>query len=304
MENDDTKNGDEETPEKLSPSTAKVNTDKKTNKTKAGEDKTRQPRKYKKWTLWQHWKRAGQKTRMKWIAELFGILVGLGLFLNSCWGNLQSIWNFKAEHRPKVVVSRPPELLGIFECAVTDRAIWLHAGAMHVWVKNIKRGDALGAFIGGPMLKLVADKKTGDAFYDNPLQITDETCKLDISPKKQFPVHGGEEVREDIVQGASVVPLIKTNSTTITFGGPQNEPEPPPGERPSERVPIAKDALFQLYAPVCVYYFDENGVRYGTCRSYRFITKGQSGPEDRSFSCAESPLRGTFEETLASYCEN
>jgi hypothetical protein len=71
-----------------------------------------------------------------------------------------------------------------------------------------------------------------------------------ISPKmKAFPVRGGEEVRLNMVQSAETFSLIKTKSVSVTFGGPQREPETPPGEK-EVRVSIAKDALFQLYALV------------------------------------------------------
>lgn len=209
------------------------------------------------------------------------------------------------EHRPKVIISRPPQLLGTISCEVTDKAIFLHTGAMRVWVKNIQKGDAVGAFIAGPELQLVPEKKIGDPFFDDPPAITDETCKANASPKaRMFPAHGGEETGIDIAQSAGTVSLIKTKSVSVTLGGPQKEPETPAGEKPSARVPIAKDAVFQLYAPVCVYYFDEDGARYGSCRSYRLVVSGRTGPDTYGFSCTDSPVEGTFETTLFGYCEN
>ena len=82
---------------------------------------------------------------------------------------------------------------------------------------------------------------------------------------KAFPVNGGQEVQVNMVQSAGTISLIKTKSISVTLGGPQQEPETPAGESP-DKVSIAKDAVFQLYAPFCVYYFDEDGVRYGSCR--------------------------------------
>jgi hypothetical protein len=216
------------------------------------------------------------------------------------------MWNFKAEHRPKVVVSRPPELLGTISCEVTEKAIFLHTGAMHLWVKNIRKGDAVGAFAFGPQFKLVPEKKIGDPFFDDLPSITDQTCAQKVDSKmKAFPVNGGQEVRVDMAQSAETMSLIKTNSVSITLGGPQKEPETPAGETPSARVPIAKEDIFQLYAPVCVYYFDEDGKRYGSCRSYRLAVSGRAGNSDPyAFSCTESPVSGTFEGTFFGYCEN
>lgn len=176
---------------------------------------------------------------------------------------------------------------------------------MHIWVKNIRKGDAVGAFVIGPQFKLVPEKRIGNPFYDDVPSITDETCKQNIVPKmKAFPVNGGQEVAVNMVQSAETVSLIKTKSISITLGGPQKEPETPAGEKPSDRVPIAKDTVFQLYAPVCVYYFDENGARYGTCQSYRLAVKERDGSENETFSCTQSPVSGTFEQTLFGYCEN
>ncbi len=94
--------------------------------------------------------------------------------------------------------------------------------------------------------------------------------------------------------------LINPNS--ITVGGP--EPETPAGEKP-ERIPVAKEAVFQLYAPICVYYFDESGNRHGTCVTYRLAITGRIGnPDNYGFSCTESPVSGTFEGTFFGYCEN
>jgi hypothetical protein len=175
---------------------------------------------------------------------------------------------------------------------------------MRFWVKNIRKGDAVGAFV-APEFKLVPEKKIGNPIFDDLPPITDETCKLQVSPKmKDFPINGGQEVSIDMVQGMEVQSLIRTNSISMTFGGPQKEPEPAVGEDPA-RVAIAKDAIFQLYAPVCVYYFSEDGERYGSCRSYRLAIKGRIGnPDNYGFSCTESPISGTLEATFMGYCEN
>jgi len=302
MKNDDTKNSNEQASDNLNPSTIKIKTNEQTTK---ATNPNKKAKKQKKRSLWQHWKSASRAKQIKWVAEAVAVVTGvliLGIYI---WGNLQTRSNFKVEHRPKVIVSRPPELLGKVNCEVTDKAIHLYTGAMHIWVRNIRKGDAVGAFVLGPQFKLVPEKKIGNPFFDDIPSITDQTCKEKVSPKmKAFPVYGGQEVRVDMVQSAGTFSLVKTSSVTVTLGGPQKEPETPAGQEP-DRISVAKDAIFQLYAPVCVYYFDEDGERYGGCRSYRFVVTGRIGNSNPyGFSCTESPLSGTFEETFFGYCEN
>jgi hypothetical protein len=105
-------------------------------------------------------------------------------------------------------------------------------------------------------------------------------------------------------QAVGAISLVKTRNLSVSFGGPQPEPETPAGERP-EMVDIAKDAVFQMYAPACVYYFDEDGNRYGTCSEYRVIVDAHIASNDPyGFSCTESPITGHLEQTLFGYCQN
>ena len=304
MENDGRNNNNSDTGPSLTPTPDAPNVQtKKPNKPRRSSQETQED---KKKSYRRSWRAASPLRRLEIIGLGLSAAVGIGYLGVVIWGNLQTKWNFTAEHRPRVIISRPPELLGTIICYVTEKAIHLHAGAMRVWVKNIRKGDAVGAFMEGPQFKLVPEKKIGDPFYDDLPSITDQTCKQKVSPKmKAFPVNGEQEVAVNIVQGIMAVSLIKTKDISVTFGGPQQEPESPEGEKSSSRVPIGKDAVFQLYAPVCVYYFDENGERYGSCRDYRLAINGRVGnPNNYGFSCTESPVSGTFEEIFFGYCEN
>lgn len=177
---------------------------------------------------------------------------------------------------------------------------------MQVWVKNIKNEDAINAFLTGPDFKLVPIKKTGNAGFDDLPQIDDKRCKVKVTPKmKMFPVHAGEPLVVNMAQSAGVISLVRVNQLSVTMGnGPQPEPEAPKGEK-EERIEVAKDAVFQLYAPICVYYSDAEGASYGSCRTYRLSVVGGRFPNDpHNFSCPDTPVAGIFEETFANYCED
>jgi len=267
----------------------------------------KEPKKHKKWSIWRHFKQASRIKQLGWIGGGVGVITGLLVVAHYFYGDVVSSRHYTEEHRPKVIISRPPELLGTVECEITDKAIHLHTGAMRIYVKNIRKGDASGAFVTGPMFTLVPNIKLGIPSFDDLPIINAETCQQKILSKmKPFPVRGGEEVRIDMVQSAMTISLVKAKSVSATLGrGPEKEPETSTGGK-EDRISIAKDALFQLYAPICVYYFDEEGATsYGSCRDYRFVVSGRTGAAHMdSFSCTQSPVSGTFEETFFGYCEN
>lgn len=260
----------------------------------------------KKWTLREHWNRATKKQRLEWIGGGLVGLVVLVYYGSQIWNAWQSGTYFAEEHRPKVIISKPPLLIETFACQVSQNAIHLYSGSMRVAVKNIRQHDAIGAFVVGPEFKLVPEKKLGDPFFDDLPSITDSNCKVRPAPKmKLFPVHAQEEVSANIRQTVGVVSLVKTNQVSVTLGGPQPEPQTPKGETPAPRPPIDKDTVFQLYGPVCVYYSDYKGNTYGSCRTYRLSIEGRPENSDQySFSCSQTPIRGSFEAVFAGYCEN
>ncbi len=303
MENGCSNNGDGDVGTKPSDGSASIQANTSTKAPQKAKKQTAKA-KGKKWTLKQNWQHANSAKRTKWIFEGKGGLIGFLILSNYVWQNLQTMWNFNAEHRPRVIFSRDPELLGVINCEITERAIYVHTGAMHIWMKNTGKGDAVNAFIGGLPFKLVPEKKTGSASIDEIPEISDSTCQAKASPKmKMFPVEAGQEIRLEMVQAMEAQSLIKTNSISITLGGPQKEPETPAGQNP-EKIDVPKDALFQLYYPVCVYYFDEQGKRHATCKSYRLVTNSQGIGLGSTFSCTQPPISGSFEQTFGNFCEN
>lgn len=276
--------------------------DRKAKSTFDGEKPARPPgRGAKKWSLWRHWKRASHAKRLKWILTGVGSAVGVGVLAVYVWDHVQNERHFIAENRPKLLLAGAPAFLGPIQCVVSERSIHLYTGAIRIFVKNFGKGEAVSAFVNGPEFQLVPEKKVGDPFYDEPPSITDQTCRNKVSPKmKMFSVYSGQGVYVDLAQTEGVISLIKTKSVTLTFGIPPQEPEPPTGEKPSKRVPFDKDTRFQLYAPVCVYYDDGDGLSYGSCNTYRVNFNGRF-----PFACSETPLSGaTFQMTIGNYCDN
>jgi hypothetical protein len=303
MSDNDTENGKAQSPEELTPSAGNRHADTKSQA--ANKRRGKSQKKKKKWTLIRHWRAAHRKQQFIWIMSAIGGLIAVGYLINYTWGNLQTKWNFETEHRPLVVISRPPEIVGNFQCIVTKREMWGRTDSMKVWVKNLsKTGDAQGAFIAGPMFKLVPNKKIGDPFYGGPPVIEQQNCWNTVKPEMTpFPVERDQEVRADIRQSAFSTALAKSTSNTVSFSGPQDESGANAGENPSERLTLPKDTVFQLYAPVCVYYFDKSGKRYGSCRTYRFMPTHIVHEDAFSFSCMETPVTGTFTEALFGYCQ-
>jgi hypothetical protein len=300
MENDDTNNKQTETSDNLSSGSPTVVTNKQTYR--ANNPNKKPDHKKKKWSLLRHWRQANWPKRLRWIAAGIGVLTGVSVVTIYVWDHFQRERQFSAEHRPKVIISRPPAFVNSsFDCAVTENAIHLHTGPMQFWVKNIRQEDAVGAFISEPFM-LVADKKVGNPFLDEVPEVTDKTCRAETSPKaKAFPVHGFEEVVENMTESAETFSLVKTKNLTVTLDGPQTEPQPPAGEK-VERTAVSKETVFKLYVPVCVYYFDSDGVRYGSCRTYR-LSVNKNAADNYAFSCTQTPISGTFEEMLFRYCE-
>jgi hypothetical protein len=212
--------------------------------------------------------------------------------------HIQRTEQFQRDHSAKIVFNRSPQLIDDFSCEVTDTEIHARTGRMAVSLKNIRNGDATGVFVPVPHFHLVPDQKTGIPLFDERDTINVNSCMVRPTPQMAlFPLNAGEETAISMKQSAGTTTLIKTNKASATFGSfPQSAPDKTPHP---DRVPIAKDALFQLYAPFCTYYVDENGTEHGTCMTYRFHIGGRY-----SFRCTETPVRGEFEQTFAGYCEH
>jgi hypothetical protein len=180
------------------------------------------------------------------------------------------------EHRPRIIFSRQPEFRGTFSCDITATQIHTTFGITRIFVKNIGHGDASSVFVNGPQFTLVPEKKIGVPLVDAPPKITEDVCRPKLSPKARvFALNSGQEYWIDMGPGGGTVNLAP---------GPY----------------IAKDAILQLYAPICTYYAEENGDQHGTCDSYRLILNTASA----SFTCSDSPIIGKLELMPFQHCQN
>jgi hypothetical protein len=300
MENDDrTKNKSSSNKETV-PTTAKNEARKKNHTSNSQPQKTNKNKGAKKKKFRELWRSTNPYRKVQLV---IGALVAAGTIGSLVAYISVTFWqNYirKQESRPHVIISRVPEIFSTFQCDVTDTAINFHIGAMHVWVKNIGKEDAVNALIAGPGFRLVPQKKIGIPFFDTPSTITDEMCAGKISPQtKEFPIYAGQETYLNMVQSVGVQSLMKnTHSVSVTLGGPQLEPQPPTGEKLSGRALIDANTTFEMYAPICVYYFDRDGTRYGSCRLFIYRVAGRDG-----FACRDTPVTGSLEEVLGNFCD-
>jgi hypothetical protein len=204
----------------------------------------------KKKSYRRSWRSASPIKKVEIVIAAIVVAGAIGYLGVTIWGILQTKWNFQAEHRPRVIVSRPPDLVGTFNCQVTKRELYWHAGVTHVWVKDISKGDASGAFVIGPQFKPVLEKKIGDHFYDDPPIIEEQTCLAKVEPKMSpFPVHGDEELSVNLRQSAGTLSLFKGTQANISFGGPQDENKIFPGENAAERIPVDNGTFVPTLRP-------------------------------------------------------
>lgn len=307
MTDSNTKNEQAKTSKELPPSSANINANDYTKQSKAHADKPRQTdKRNKQWSLIRHWRQASHARKVKWVGAFIVGLVGLAYSSSQIWQVIQAEIHYTTEHRPKVILNKPPMLVGSVVCYTTDRAIHEHIGEMQIWVKNIGQGDAAGAFVAPPMMKLIPEQKTGFKEVDDIPSLNAELCKIRPSAKAQmFGVERGQEMGVNIRQAAAVYSLVKTDTVTITLGGQQTEPVPDPNSKPSDQIKLPSNARFQLYMPVCAYYQGFDGKNYGTCKNYRLRLSKHIDPADEyGFSCSETPVTGQFEQVLMSYCDN
>jgi hypothetical protein len=101
MENDDTKKSKPETSSNLPPGTPETQATKKQRKASDSADKSKDN---KKWSLCRHWKSASRAKQVKWIFEGIGGFIALAVLCNYIWSNLQTVWNFRADQRPRISV--------------------------------------------------------------------------------------------------------------------------------------------------------------------------------------------------------
>jgi hypothetical protein len=291
MENDDTKKSQGETPAETSPAARRKQTHKEPNK---ADEAQQQTKKNKKHGVWRNFKALSRTRQVELYFLGLGAIGGIGYLIAyicvSVSQSHQAAWNFKIEHRPKVVISRPPqfvvspapqEIPGMMACKVSDHEVRLQTGTFHLWVKNIGNEDASGAFL-MPMVKLVPEQKTGEPSFDDPPRVTAASCKKHNKPPADFfPIYrGGREIELPVRQVGETYILSRVKS-------------------------IDQGAKFELYVVPCIDYFDSSGTQYASCATFRMIVRGQEGSLNPfAFSCDATPLTGTFQPTFAGYCED
>jgi hypothetical protein len=77
-------------------------------------NKPKPPWKKRKWSLIETWNRASWAKRIGWAGAIVGTAFG-------GWKWFVSEQHYGEEHRPKVVLDKPPLLAGTIQCYITDR---------------------------------------------------------------------------------------------------------------------------------------------------------------------------------------
>jgi hypothetical protein len=248
-------------------------------------DKTKRPNKPrnaanksdkdKKKSFRRSWRSASPLRKLELIGIALAAAAAIAYSGITVWGILESKWNAQSEHRPRVVFSQPPRFTEL-SCGISGNQLNTQIGAVRIWVKNIRSGDALNAEIVPFNWKLIAEKKTGEPGLDDPPSITETDCSRQFKTSKtvrlKFPINTGQETSV-LLDGFGVAESPIPNSFK-------------PG-----------DAL-RFYAPLCVYYRDEQNAPHGTCAMYMLDLNGRY-----SFSCSESPIRGSLDLSLYNQCE-
>jgi hypothetical protein len=197
----------------------------------------------------------------------------VGYLLVSIWQTRQAKHLAQIEFRPLVVNSRPPELLQPFVCDQKRNA--LSTGNLRTFVKNVGRARAINVVPYMMMMKVIPEKKTGQAFIDD---VPSVNCDLKPTmPEATFNLAPGQEWDTQIRQ-----------SVLSVFGLPEG-------------------AAVQLYLVSCVYYSDEYGSNHGTCDTYRLNLPSINALDvfsgSPSFICDGTPRTGRFAGAITGHCQ-
>lgn len=318
MKDDQTKRERGQASEKLTPSASNTEANRQADGSKKSPKSPKENKQSKKWTLKEHWNRASRRQQLIWLLKgIGGFIAASGAIVTAIYyvaSYIQSQKHFVEEHRPKIVFSRPPELIpisgfyppppGRVMCKITDKAIHLSVASLRFWIGN-SGGDAKDVFIPSITAKLVPEQATNNPEFDQPPIVTDDTCKKRGKPMiKEIPLGSRLQTPLDVRQVVEVFPLFKMKSGSITIDTQGSDPIPPPDLKPSDWTHIAPDAVLQLYIVACVDYSDKDGAAYASCATYRFMANGrQNILNPYGFSCQETPLAGTFQPIFGGYCE-
>jgi hypothetical protein len=289
MEDDGTKDAQHEIGKKTPDGAANIRASTTTNASKKSEKQTA-PSKSKRWTLRQHWQRASPAERTKWIFEGIGALIALLILANYVWQNLQIMWNFRAEHAPLIIHSRPPEFLQTYKCIPAERIQQnagsiqfgqLQLGDIDIIYKNIGNGTAydVGWFPFNNWA-VIPVKRTGIAIYDEGIQVTPKDC-----------------THYFMVRGAPLEPGVE-GTVHIASSGPTVPPQVKDGD------------LVRFEEEICTPYADRYGNRHETCDLYELSTRDVPNLQsaEKILGTANLPCDGVertahFEPLIAGHCQ-
>jgi hypothetical protein len=233
-------------------------------------DTKRQPAHHPSDPYPRHWWNAVFDPQVVIAASAVAALVGGVIY------EYVQVREYHADHRPRVVFSRPPEDAGPITCDA-DKAL-VHLGQKQQWIQNIAEGPGVSVNPYMGFTKIVPDKKTGIPALDEiPTRFGETACDLkpDIAAIA-FPIAAHQELSPRSTQGE------------MSLWWPKGL--------------LSKDTTFQLFDVECVYYLDPEDWRWyahhATCTTYRFVA--DNGP----FKCDGAPITGHFEIFLSGHCQN
>jgi hypothetical protein len=272
MKNNERENDTANAADNVSSASLETKRDKQPKKTAKGANA---PKSGKEKSFYQKWKEMpiGVTKILVYVTAIGSAVVAIGIVVTFClgvWQTKQAKIIAKAQHRPRIILYRPPVLLEPFTTETKTGEI--HVGKSQVWLKNVETGNAPVVYVVPGVWTIVPDKKSGDIERDSPPDVTN-SCSGAPDPKapRMFPMNAGEVRTVDINQSIAV---------TIP--------------------PFKQGEVVALYWPICTYYWDDDGDGHGTCLTYRFmLPDGQA-----NFVFGASPLTGTFVETFMNYCQS
>jgi hypothetical protein len=269
MENDDRKNNAPDASESLTPTPNIPNQQsKKPNKSAHTSQKAKDD---KKKSYCRSWRSASPIRKIEIFIGALLAAGALGYLGATIWGNLQTKWNFEAEHRPRVIFTRPPQFIEPFTCDV-EKEMML-AGKFRVWFRNIGNEPA-HVLLMPTEFHLVPNKPFDIPILKRPV-ITDKDCEVIATPYGygEFIVNPGPEEFLDSEHHQQNFPGLAS---------------------------VGNDATFEFYCVIRLYYSEDSGSHHGTCVAYRF-TELPSGKDE--IRCGEQ-ITGFFQGTLFNECMN
>jgi hypothetical protein len=260
MKNNGTPNNNPDAAQHVTPAPTKTKGRKK--QSKSGDD-PKKTSKQKKKGLCEGWRASSPLKKAELILLALVAAGGVGYLVAYIVVSNSQKHQTQMQYSPLVINSRPPELLQPFIC---DREKGLLVGNLNAFIKNVGNVRAIDVLPLIVAMKIVPEKKTGNAFIDNPPgglcgMIT--SGKMNLAPGQDFTV------------------MARQGSTSIPK--------------------LAESSSVQFYLESCIYYFDEYRTNHSTCDIYRLFLPSSSPPDVLSgspeFVCDGKPKSGKFLDT-------